>query len=162
MSGKKKNTRNQSRDGLQIGGNVTVTHGDVVAGDKNIKVDKGGVFTGGHVQGANIVTGDHNQVGNKQAEQEAFFDELLKRIDQRPNTLPEDKEDLKANVAEIKAETEKGEQANETFLSRRLRNIMRIAPDIGEVVLTTLTNPVAGFATVIKKVAERAKPHAPA
>jgi len=39
---------------------------------------------------------------------------------------------------------------------------MRIAPDIGEVVLTTLTNPVAGFATVIKKVAERAKPHAPA
>jgi hypothetical protein len=155
MPGKKKNPKEGA--GLQIGGNVSVTHGDIVAGDKNIKVDKGGVIVGGHVQGSNIVTGDRNQIGDKQAEQEAFFDELLKRIDQRPNTSPEDKEDLKANIVEIKAEVEKGEQADETFLSRRLRNIARMAPDIGEVMLATLTNPAAGFATLIRKVAERAK-----
>src|SRR5215216_4923285 len=113
MPGKKKNSKTST--GLQIGGNVSVTHGDIVAGDKNINVDKGGVFVGGHVKGSNIVTGDGNQVGNNQAEQEAFFDELLQRIDQRPNTAPGDKEDLKANVREIRMEVEKGEQADEAF-----------------------------------------------
>lgn len=142
MPGKKKNPKGGAK--LQIGGNVSVTHGDIVAGDKNINVDKGGVLIGGHVQGSNIVTGDGNQVGNKQAEQEAFFSEILKRIDRRPNTSREAKEDLKANVAEIKAEVEKGEQADESLLARRVRNIQRIAPDIGKAVSATIPHPSAG------------------
>jgi len=137
MPSKKKNHRRGA--GLQIDGNVSVTQGDFVAGDKNIKYDKGSLFVGGSVEG-NIVIGDHNQVSNQQAAQEAFFEELLKRIDLRSNTTPVDKEDLKVNVAEVKAETEKGEQADETFLSRRLRNIERIAPDIAEVMSATLAN----------------------
>jgi hypothetical protein len=32
-----------------------------------------------------------------------------------------------------------------------------MAPDIGEVVLASLTNPAAGIATVIRKVAQKAK-----
>ena len=151
-------TRKKKKSGseLQIGGNVTLSRGDFVTGDKNVKVDKGGVFVGGDVQDSNIVTGDHNQVGNQDSTREVLFTEVIKKIEQRPNTSPEDKEDLKANVVEIKAEAEKGEQADESFLSRRLRNIERIAPDIADVVLATLTNPVAGFSMIIKKVADRA------
>jgi hypothetical protein len=37
----------------------------------------------------------------------------------------------------------------------RLRNIQRMAPDILDVVLAALSNPAAGFASVVKKVAQR-------
>ncbi len=147
----------KSDSGLQIGGNVRISNGDFITGDKNIKVDQGGVYAGGDIQNSNIVTGNNNQVSNQQGVREELFAKLLDRIDQRPDTPPEDKEDLKANVTEIQAEAEKGDQADESFLARRLRNIQRIAPDIAEVVLATLTNPAAGFAAVIGKIAQRAK-----
>lgn len=152
MTAKKK----KDQGGIQIGGNVNVTRGDFVAGNK-IKVDKGGMYTGGDIQESNVVTGDHNQVGDVESTREALFADLIKKIDQRIDIPSEDKEDLKVNIEEIKAEANKGEQADETFLSRRLRNIERIAPDIGEVILATLANPAAGFAMIIKKVAERAR-----
>ncbi len=148
--------RKKSGSGLQIGGSVHVTGGDLIAGDKNVKIDKGGVYVGGGVQGSNIITGDSNKVANQESSREMLFTDLIEKIKKRPDTSNEDKEDLQVNVAEIKAEAAKGEQADESFLSRRLRNIERIAPDIAEVVLITLTNPAAGFATIVKKVAERA------
>jgi hypothetical protein len=152
MAGKKKKTG----PGLQIGGNVRVSGGDFIAGNKNVKIDKGGVYIGGGVKGSNIVTGDHNKVANQESAREALFTDLFKAIEQRPATSQEDREDLKVNVAEIKTEAEKGEQADASFLTRRLRHIERIAPDIVEVVLASMTNPAAGFATLITKVAERA------
>ena len=148
-------TRKKNRvDGLQIGGNVHITRGDFVGGDKNVTVDKGAVFVGGDVQGSHIVTGNHNQIGNQELMHDDLFAEILEKIEQRSDTPAEDKEDLKANVAEIKAETEKEEQADPSFLARRLRNIQRIAPDIAEVVLATLANPIAGFAAIVKQVAQ--------
>jgi hypothetical protein len=152
MTGKKGKASSE----LHIGGNVNVSHGDFVAGDKRVKVEKGGVMVGGNASG-NIVTGDHNKVGNQETIREDLFKELIKKIEKRPKTSPEDKEDLKVNVAEIKAEAAKGDKADESFLSRRLRNIERIAPDIADVVLTTIANPTAGFALIVKKVAERAR-----
>ena len=143
--------------GLQIGGNVQITRGDFVGGDKHVRVDKGAVLVGGDVQDSHIVTGNRNQIGNQELRRDDLFAEILEKIEQRPDTSAEDQEDLKANVAEIKAETEKEEKADPSFLARRLRNIERIAPDIVDVVLATLSNPVAGFARVIKKVAERAR-----
>lgn len=141
--------------GFQIGGNVQITNGDLVAGDKTINVGQGGVFAGGDIRDSNIVTG--TQVRDSEAAREAYFEELLKRIEQRPNTPVEDREDLKAYLAEIKTEAAKGDQADETFLSRRLRNIKRIAPDIAEVLLATLVNPAAGFAVIVRRIAERAR-----
>ncbi len=142
--------------GLHIGGNVNVTGGDFVAGDKNITVGEGGAYVGGNVEGGNIITGDQNEVVNIAAVRSSLFGNILEKIEQRPDTPPEDKEDLKASVQEIKAEAERGENADESLLARRLRNIQRMAPDIAEVVLATLANPAAGFAAVIRKVAERA------
>lgn len=153
MTRKKKNTVG----GLQIGGNVHITRGDFVGGDKNVRVDKGAVFVGGDVQGSKIVTGNHNQIGNQEPMRDDLFAEILEKIEQLRDTPAEDKEDLKVNIADIKAETEKEEQADPSFLARRFRNIERIAPDIADVVLTTLSNPLAGFATVVKKIAERAR-----
>lgn len=116
---------------VHIGGNVHV-EGDFIARDKNVTVN------------------------NQTAMQKELFESILQQIEQRPNTAPEDVDDLKANVQEFKTEANKGEEADESFLARRLRNIERIAPDIGEVLIATVANPAAGFALIVKKVAERA------
>jgi hypothetical protein len=62
---------------------------------------------------------------------------------------------LKADAEDVKSEAEKGDQVDERFLTRHLRNIQRMAPDILEVVLATLTNPAAGFALTVQKIARK-------
>jgi hypothetical protein len=131
--------------GVHIGGGVHIEKGDFIGRDKNVSVEAGGI----HVEG-------DAEINQQAALQKELFESLLKQIGERPNTPPEDVDDLKTNVQEFKAEADKGEQADESFLARRLRNIERIAPDIGEVLLATVTNPAAGFAMIVKKVAERA------
>lgn len=139
--------------GLHISGNVSVNHGDFVAGDKNAVSGQGNVIATGGQQDADITTGGR-QDG---VEAEKLFAQLLERIDGRPNTSVEDKADLKASVAEIRAEAGKDAEADEGFVARRIRNIQRIAPDIADVVLSTIANPAAGLAMVAKKIAERAQ-----
>jgi hypothetical protein len=149
-----KRTRRE-QGGLQIGGGVTVSGGDFVAGDK-VNVDRGGVYAKGDIRDSTLVTGDHDQMQAAGAEQAALFVELLKKIDQGKNTTPAQKEELKHEVQMVQAEAAKGEQAGESFLTRRIHNIEQIAPDIADVMLATLANPAAGFALVVKKVAARA------
>jgi len=130
---------------VHIGGGVHIEKGDFVGRDKNISVGAGGINVEGDAE-----------INQQTALQKELFEHILKQIDQRPDTPPEDADDLKNNVQEFKAEADKGEQADESFLERRLRNIKRIAPDVSEVLLATVLNPAAGFALIVKKVAERA------
>jgi Ternary complex associated domain 2 len=124
--------------GLHFHGNATIG-GDAAGRDINIKA------------GRDYKRGDTNI-----AVRDKLFEEVYKQIEERPDTSPEDKADLKANVEEIKAEAAKGEQANESFLARRFRNIMRMAPDILEVVTSAIVNPAAGFTTLVTKIAKKA------
>jgi len=140
-----KKKKSEDEWGVNIGGNVSIEKGDFIGRDKNVSVEAGGINVEGDAR-----------INTQAAMQKEFFENLLKQIDQRPNTPPEDADDLKTNVQEFKVEADKGDQADESFLARRLRNIERIAPDIGDVLLATLTNPAAGFAMIVKKVAERA------
>lgn len=121
------------------------------------------VYIGENFQG-NLIIGDKNFVSESDFSQSGIsvddvtklFELLLAKIDQT-TLLPQDKNDLKQEVDELRKELNKNEQADETFLLRRLRNIGRMAPDILEVTLTTITNPVAGFGLVAKKIAEKSK-----
>jgi hypothetical protein len=126
---------------------------DRVGRDQNITAGNGGVVIGGNVSGSAIVTGNNNQI----SAQVSFFRPIFQMVDSKQDLSPQDKEDLKAEIQELETEVGKGEQADETFLSRRLRNIQRMSPDILEVITTTLTNPIAGFSLIAKKVAEKAK-----
>jgi len=85
------------------------------------------------------------------------FTQILTAIDTNTTLSATEKGDLKNDVKEIQEELSKGEKANETFLSRRLRNIGRIAPDILQVVAATISNPLAGLSLVAKKIADRAQ-----
>jgi len=141
--------------GAYIGGSVNTGGGDFVGRDKIIKADRGGVAIGGNVTNSNIVTGDKNVVGSTVNLQEQYIQQIYEAIEAHPDTTPLDKEDMKAAVEEIQQEGQKDSEADETFIARRLRNIQRMAPDILDVVLTTIANPLAGFGMVARKVAEK-------
>ena len=90
-----------------------------------------------------------------------LFDQLYVAIEANPKPSPADKEDIKAEVKEIQATVteaaKKNEKVDESFLARRFRNIARMGPDILDVVVATLGNPLAGLGVAVKKIAEKAK-----
>jgi hypothetical protein len=123
---------------ISIGGNVDTGGGDIAGGS----IRKGDVYQSHGVQAPEI---------------KAMFDEIYELIDQKITIPPEDREDLKANVEEIETETSKESAADQTFIERRLRNIARMAPDILDVTLKTISNPLVGLATLAQKISEKAK-----
>jgi hypothetical protein len=95
------------------------------------------------------------------AEIEKLFKHLYTAIEERPDTSPADKADLKAEVKEIHKAIKKAEKdqkpLKESFLARRFHNIANIAPDILDVVVATLPPPASGVAMALKKIVEKAK-----
>jgi cell division septum initiation protein DivIVA len=90
-----------------------------------------------------------------------LFDQIYTAIEGRAEIPSADKEDLKAEVKEIQTvvteAAKKNEKVDEGFLSRRFRNIARMTPDLLDVVVATLGNPLAGLGVAVKKIAEKAK-----
>jgi hypothetical protein len=78
-------------------------------------------------------------------------------IDSRQDLLPAAKTDLKDNVAMVADEVSKGKQADSGRLERLLNVILSIAPDVFDVAIATLANPLAGLGLVAKKIGERAR-----
>ncbi|MBI2331241.1 MAG: hypothetical protein HYU84_03600 [Chloroflexi bacterium] len=112
------------------------------------------VVIGGSVQGSNIVIGNKNTVSNSSVNIAPLFDEIYKKLDVKKDLKPQEKEDVYADLKELQKELEKPEP-NETFLARRFRNIKRMAPDIADIALETLKNPISGVVEVIKKVTKK-------
>src|SRR6266540_5742707 len=113
-----------------------------------------------NVAGGNITT-HHTITGLSAAEIKQLFDQLYSNIDARADSSPADKEDIKAEVKEIQTTVtqaaQKNEKVDEGFLSRRFRNIARMPPDVLDVVVATLGNPLAGLGVAARKIAEKAK-----
>lgn len=127
--------------------------GNSVGRDRKLLAGNGSVVVGGNVSGSTIITGSQNVVSL----QANFFLPVYQAVDAKKNLTPEAKSDLKAEIQEVEDEVKKGDQVDESFLARRLRNIKRIAPDILDVVVATIANPLAGFSLIAKKVAEKSK-----
>jgi cell division septum initiation protein DivIVA len=132
------------------------------ASSKQTRVRVGNISDiGGYVNiaGGNI-TSHHTVTGMNANEVKQLFDGLYAEIDRRASTLVADKEDLKTDVKEIQIAVtqaaQKNEKLDEGFLSRRFRNIARMAPDVLDVVVATLGNPLAGLGVTVKKIAEKA------
>lgn len=113
-----------------------------------------------NVAGGNITT-HHTTTGLSTAEIKQLFDQLYEKIDARLETPVAVKEDLKAELKKIQSTVTQGAQENEKvdegFLSRRFRNIARMAPDVLNVVVATWGNPLAGLGVMVKKIEEKAK-----
>lgn len=89
------------------------------------------------------------------------FDQAYAKIDAHAGASPAKKEDIKAEMQEVQpaiAEAaQKKEKVDEKFIGQRFRNIARIAPDILDVIVATLVNPLGGVGVALKKIAEKAK-----
>jgi len=113
-----------------------------------------------NIAGGNI---DIRQTNNSlsAAEIKQLFEQLYADIEIRNEISSADKEDLKAEVNEIQSTVteaaQKNEKVDEGFLSRRFRNIARMTPDVLDVVVATLSNPLMGFGVAVRKIAEKAK-----
>ena len=143
--------------GAYVAGSVNTSGGDFVGRDKKVSGDGRSVVIGGNTTGTTIVVGDHNTVNNTNTHN--VFAPIYRAIEQ--TTLPtQEKADLKTDIQEIEAEVVKGELVDESFLSRRLRNLKRMAPQIAEVAFAALAGPGAAVAVIVKQVAERVKSEA--
>ena len=116
-------------------------------------------IAGGRISGDTSI--QNITTGLSAAEIKQLFEQLYTAIEANTKTSPADKEDLKAEVKEIQSTiteaAKKNEKVDEGFLSRRFRNIARMAPDVLDVVVATLGNPLAGLGIAAKKIAEKAK-----
>jgi hypothetical protein len=144
--------------GGDVGGDVDIAEGDIVKGDK-VEGDKISV---GNITGSEgIAIGRGASVSiTKGADAEAIaklFSQIVADLDKLQGANPDDISDAKDVVEEIKAEAEKGEGADETFLQKRFRNIARMGPDILDVVTASIVNPAAGVAVAVRKIAEKAR-----
>ncbi len=129
--------------------------------ETNIKVGNiSGVSGTVNVAGGNITT-NQTATGLSAAEIKQLFDQLYTIIESNKRVSPTKKADLRAEVEEIQSTVteaaQKNEKVDESFLSRRFRNIARMAPDVLDVVVATLANPLAGLGVAVKKIAEKAK-----
>lgn len=119
-----------------------------------ISAGNNSVVIGGSVQGSNIVIGNNNTVANSSVNIAPLFGEIYKKLDVKKDLNPQQKEDVQAELKEAQFELEKPEP-DENFLARRFRNIKRMAPDIADIALETLKNPISGVVEIIKKVSKK-------
>jgi hypothetical protein len=142
--------------GVMMGGNVG---GNVITGSQNRIINTGGgMYNEGTINtGGGDVVGRDQHSGLSGADLAQMFREIYSRIETRPLDPNVDKAEVKETVEKIEQEVTKGEAANESKVGRWLKTLQEMAPDIGEVTIACLTNPAAGVALVIKKIAEKAK-----
>ena len=110
------------------------------------------VITGGQISQAVLSVGDYNQIQSQK------FKEIIERVDKRENTSEQTKEEIRQEIVAVKAAIKDGDDdASQSFLEKRLRNIKSMAPDIAAVFLASLISPASGFSEVVRRVAQRVK-----
>ncbi len=114
----------------------------------------GSIVIGGNVQGSNIVMGDHNKVSNQSVNIAPLFQAIYDYVDAHPKLQAGKKQDAKEELQEIETAL-KESKPDESFIARRFRNLKRMSPDIVEVALETLKNPLGGMAEVVKRIAKK-------
>ena len=111
--------------GTYIEGNVNIKQGDIVGGN----------------QFKTIINTEN------------WFSPIYQAVSKRPKTSARKREILRNNVEEIETEIQKGANADKKFISQRIESLKKMAPDILEIVLATLANPVGGISLVVTKLA---------
>ncbi len=115
-----------------------------------VKVSGGGDFVGRD----KTVTYNY---GTGVADLAQLFEAIYQQIEARPEDPDVDHEEITDEVKRIEQEVAKAEEANPNKVERWLGTLAQMTPDIFEVVVASLANPAAGVATVISKIAKKAK-----
>jgi hypothetical protein len=136
------------------------------SGEKRVEEKYSNVIIGGDatsIGDVGKISVNKEPVSSKLSAEDIYqlFDKVYKAIDSLPDVSPSDKDYIRSDVNEIESlvrkAAPKNEKVDEEHLSRYLRNIGRMAPDVLEVMSASLSSPVAGLGVVLKKIAEKAK-----
>jgi hypothetical protein len=121
-----------------VGGNITI-------GNMN-NVHEVAIGTGASVQNNQGVSGE---------EVIKIFQSLSQKVDK----LPEGPNKVMANTAVtgLEQEVKKGDAAQEQTLTTWFNFLAQAAPDIFDVAVASLANPVAGVAKIVQLVAKKAQ-----
>ena len=139
-------------------------HGSTIAG-RDAHVTHRTVNTGGgqYIEG-DVNTGGGDFVGRDQLTYGAGADlaaiaRAFEGLQKALEKVPEGPKKAMATqaVEGLKAEAEKGEDADEENVRQWFESLALMLPDIGEVAIRTFLNPIDGLSTVFRKVAEKAK-----
>ena len=150
-------------------GDVSVEGGDFVGGKKVILGDEvrgdktgGDQYTTGDVTDSTVAAGRGARAsqGLQAEDLAALFGQVYRQIEARPEDPDVDKEELVETVQKVEEEAARGAEANPNKVERWLRFLGDMAPDILEVTVACLTNPLAGVGTTLRKIAERARAEA--
>ena len=132
---------------------------------KNNKKDPHSLYIKGENVVGSINAGGRAKVDITQSSvhktEEANFEKLFELLEEKIKVRPEDpnvdKQEIREQVNQIKAEAAKGETANPNKLERWIRNLAGMAPDIVDVMAASLGGPISGFTAVLQKIAARVK-----
>jgi hypothetical protein len=139
-------------------------HGSTIAG-RDAHVTHRTVNTGGgqYIEG-NVHTGGGDFVGRDQVTYGAGADlaaigRAFEALQEALEKVPEGPKKTMATqaVEGLKAEAEKGEDADEENVRQWFESLALMLPDMGEVAVKTFLNPVYGLATAFQKIAQKAK-----
>jgi hypothetical protein len=125
----------------------------------NKKKNKSGsksISIGGNVIKSNIVTGNNNRVSIQNVNVAPLFESIYHFVEKHPKLQEGKKKDAIEELQEIQSALEET-NPDESALARKFRNLKRMAPDIVDVAMETLKNPLGGVAEIIKKVANKMK-----
>lgn len=125
---------NQKRGGISIGGNVNTAGGSIVGGDMN-----------------NISVKTESSVDNSYNN----FSPIYTAIEQI-NLANDEKEKLTEIIQVLQGETSK-KQLDEKKIESLLQKIFKMSPDILDVIVATISNPLAGLSTMAHKISKKAK-----
>jgi hypothetical protein len=114
----------------------------------------GRIVIGGNVDRSNIVSGNNNVVSNQSINLAPLFETIYHFVEKHPKLQAGKKQDAKDELKEIRAALEES-KPDESFITRRFRNLKRMSPQIVEVAFETLKNPLGGVAEVIKRIAKK-------
>ena len=83
----------------------------------------------------------------------------FKAIAQANDAMPDGphKDAAKATIKNLESEARKGDKADESKVNKWINFLAEIAPDVWEVAINTLLNPINGIGTAFIKVAGRAR-----
>src|SRR5688572_7913650 len=109
----------------------------------NVRANNGSISIGGNVTGSSIVQGNNNRVSIQNINIAPLFEDIYHFVDTHPKLQAGKKQDAIGELQEIQSALE---QANpdESFLTRKFRNIQRMSPDIVDVAIENLKNPISG------------------
>ena len=149
----------------QSGSNITIgEHRDGPTYEEGSTHEERHINTGGgaYVEGNVDVNGDFvgrdritTSYGVSGSELGELFEKVNALIGQAKINPDYDRDEVKETAKRIEKEVAKGDSADVGKVERRLKTLLDMAPDVAEVVVAGLANPIAGVAAAVTKLAKR-------